>query len=126
MRFDVAKLIALHHPQSGHSIGDAPLMQLLQSWNFLGAGGDHQLAAFLKSNSMVLAEALHGSRACQAVARLEGTGFVIETRMNYAAVVSGLVGGYVVFLLDYEQAHFRISSGGFESGCQPNNSGADN
>ena len=40
--------------------------------------------------------------------------------------MSGLVGGYVVFLLDYEQAHFRKSSGGLESGREPNNSGADN
>ena len=52
-----------------------------------------------KGNAVLLAEAFHGGRSGNAVARLQRAGLVVEAGMNDSAVVAGLVSGYAVFLV---------------------------
>src|SRR3974390_2210944 len=100
VRFKFAELVALEQAQAGDSVGDSALMQFLKARDFVGSGGDDQLAALLVGNGVLGAEALHGGASGDAVARLERAGAVVEAGVNDAAVVSGLVGGDAVFFLD--------------------------
>ena len=111
--------------QSGHSVGGAALMQVLESRNLLGGGGNHQLAAFLEWNRLLLAEAFHRGCSGNAIARLQGPGLVVEAGMNHAAVVAGLMGGHAGLLVHDDETHLREAAGDFQGGCQPHNSSAD-
>ena len=117
MRLDFAELFGLEHAQSRNFVRNPALVQLLQPRNFLRTGRDYELAAFLERNSLLPAKALHGSRAGHAVARLQRTGFVIETGVNDPAVVPGLMGRDVIFLLHDENAHSRKPPRRFKGGC---------
>lgn len=46
--------------------------------------------------------------------------------MNHAAVVAGLMSGYLGFFFENQQAAVRISLQQFSSDRQPDDSGADN
>ena len=116
MRLYLTKLVAIHHAQSGHAVGNPPLMQLLQARNLLRAGRDHQLAALLEWNTLLLAKALHGSSACDAVLRLQRTGFVVETGMDNPAIVTRLMGRDMIFLLHHHHLHSGEPSRGVQSG----------
>ena len=126
VRFDLAKLLAGEHPQARHAVRDSALVQLFQPRNFLRAGRNYQFAALLEGNAVLLAEGFHGRRAGHAIARLQRACLVVQAGVDHAAVVSGLMGGDVVFLLDHEDAQFRKAAGDLERRRQSHNASANN
>ncbi len=125
VRLDLAKLITFEEAQALDAVGQAALMQGMQTWDFVGRGRHHQLAAFFKGNRVFQAEALHGGATSDAVARLERASAVVNAGVDHSAVVAGLVGGDAVFFLDNQQALAGKAAGIFEGGGEPDDAGSD-
>ena len=71
--------------------------------NSVSSDRDDDLAAAVVGNAVLLAEAVHGLAARDAVARFERARLVVEAGMDDAAVVAGLVGGQAVLGLQNDQ-----------------------
>ncbi len=76
-----------------HPIFLSPPVDLFHPRNFLFAQGYDDLAAKFVLDTVFLAKSLHGQFAFAAIDRLEGTGFVINSGMKDAGIMSGLVLG---------------------------------
>ena len=101
------------HAKSRNAIRNSALMQLLQPGNLFSSGGDHELATLFERNTVLLAKALHGRCSGDTVASLQRASFVVETGMDDSAVMSGLMGGDMIFFFNDDEAHVR------ESGALP-------
>jgi hypothetical protein len=101
---ELAELVAIEHAQAGNTVGDSAFVQLPEPGYFVGRGGHNQFAAFFVGDSVLRAEALHRGASRYTVTRLERSGAVVETGVDDAAVVSGLVGGDAVFFFDNYEA----------------------
>ena len=71
----------------------SPPEDLFHTRNFFFAQGHDDLAAKFVLDPVFLAKILHGQFAFAAIDRLEGTGFVINSGMKDAGIMSGLVLG---------------------------------
>src|ERR1700722_10713072 len=91
MRLDLAKLFSTHQSNAGDPVLSSALQQLVQLGKFLDLGGDNDLAADLKGHAMIPAEFDHCSCPVHAGTSFEGAGFVIDSRVNDAAVVPRLM-----------------------------------
>jgi hypothetical protein len=71
MRLKLAELVAIQHTQALDAVGNAPIMQLLQSRNLVRLSSHHQFAAFFVRNIVLSAEPLHRRASGDTVSRLE-------------------------------------------------------
>ncbi len=76
-----------------HPIFLSPPVDFFHPWNFFFIQGHDDLAAKFVLDTVFLAKILHGQFAFAAIDRLEGTGFVINSGMKDAGIMSGLVLG---------------------------------
>lgn len=97
------------HLYPGQAVGCAPVGELLKTGDLLRAGGDDQLAADLIGDAVGLAEADQLPVALDAVLRFQAVWCVIDTGVDYAAVVARLVPGNAGFLLKNEDTQGRVS-----------------
>ena len=67
----------------------------------------------------------HGGGSLDTKLRLQGSGLVINAGVNDAAVVSALVPGDGVFLLDQQQSQIREQAGGVHRGRETYDSSTD-
>ena len=74
---------------------------------------------------MCAAEFDHGAGAVYTQFGLERSGFVINTGMNYAAVVAALMLSYAIFFFQQQQAKSRKSLADFERDGEADNAAAD-
>src|ERR1043165_5455865 len=83
--------------EAGQPVGTAAALQLIEGRQLTLVAGDNDLAAVLMGDAVLLAEAVHGFPAADAVFCLVRAGFVIQARVNDAAIVARLMGGEMVF-----------------------------
>ena len=75
-------------------------MDGVKAFDFCVVGGDDDFAAFVVSHSVLLGELADEVDAAAAQGGFEAAGFVVEASMDDSGVVTGLVGGRVVFFLE--------------------------
>ena len=125
VRLDLAQALGTDHLEAGRRIGGAAPMQLLQARQLVGSGGDHHLAADLVGDAVHLGERHHFARPLHRVARLQGPGLVVDAGVDDAAVVTGLMRGEAIFLLQQDGAGRRRGLGQRHGGRQPHDAAAD-
>jgi len=108
----------------GDFIGLAALAQIREPVHLERRGCDDEFAARLDRNVVFGAKLLGLLIPCAAKARFQGAGRVIDSGMNDAAVVAGLVCGKVRLLLKQHQTGAGPALEDFTSGCQANDATA--
>src|SRR5262249_2472430 len=96
--------------------------EFLKGREFALISGNDELPAAIVRDAVLLAEAVHEFAAFGAVLRLGRTRLVIETGVNHAAVVPGLVLGDVLFGFDYRN---RSAPGEGQRRSEANDPAAD-
>ncbi len=91
VRLDLAHLLAAQPAQAFEAVGSAALLEAAQTRHFAFIGRHHQLAADLVRHTMLLAECHHLADSGYRQPRFSRAGLVIETAVQDAAVVAGLV-----------------------------------
>ena len=125
MRLDFAELFPTHHGHTRNAVGNAALVKALQPSDLVLRGGKHQLAAFFVWNTLLLAEALHGSGTCDAIASFHRSGTVVEAGMNDAAVMTSLMAGKLAFFFYENEAKIGEPGNGTQCGCEAYDTAAD-
>ena len=97
----------LQQTQSDQAVGLSPLQQCVEAWDLIGAGGDDDFAADFVRQVVVAAKFHHGGGALDAKLCFQRSRLVVNAGVNHAAVVSALVAGNTVLLLDQQQAQVR-------------------
>ncbi len=99
VRLETADLLRSDAAHALKAVGRSPPLQLVETRQLLGIGGDDQLAAALVGDSLLGAEAVERPCALDAEPRLEGARLVVEAGVDDAAVVAALVGGDAILPL---------------------------
>ena len=100
VRFDVAQAVAIEEGDVGHPVGPGAVMDGAEAFDLCVVGGDDDLAAFVEGDIVFGGEVGQEGDASAAEGSLEAAGFVVEASMDDSGVVTGLVGGRVVFFLE--------------------------
>ena len=125
VRLNFAQFVLLQQPQSGEAVGLSTIQQGVEAGDLLGAGGHDDFAADFVRQAVGAAKFHHGGRALDAELCLQRSGLVVNAGVNHAAVVSALVAGNTVFLLDQQQAQVRQGAGGVHRGRETDDSSAN-
>src|SRR5258708_20124271 len=91
MRLDFAHSGRLKQLESRESVSLPTLEQVVEPGKLVRSHGHHQLSADLMRDFVAAAELHHLSDTAYRQTGLSGTGFVVQARMQHAAVVAGLV-----------------------------------
>src|SRR5471030_2500788 len=100
MRLDFAKLFRGEEGKARHAIRGSTPVQFLEHRYLGGITGHDDLAALVIVHRVFVAELPKQLISPRASARLGRFRFVIDSGMNDAAVVTGLVVGKVAFLFE--------------------------
>src|ERR1700723_3549511 len=107
MRLNLAHLVWSNEAKSAQAIRFAALPQLFQTRQFRFAGCDDDLAAYFVRNAMLTEKLPHGRRSRHAQSRFLRSGLVVNPGVDDAAVVSALVAGDAIFLLQDQEPELR-------------------
>ena len=124
VRLQLPELLGLYHPQPGDAIGGPAPVQLIQAGKLAPISGDNYLAAHLILDAVVSAKLQEGAASGHAVPGLEGTRPVVDSRVNHPAVVPGLVGCQLRFLLQDHGFVPGVPGGQLQSSCKANDAAA--
>src|SRR5581483_93531 len=109
VRFDLFDLLRIQFAQTLQAIRVTALPKIFKPGQFGFFRRNHDLAALLVGDAMLTAERDHLLQAADAELRFFGTRFVVQSRMQHAAVVAGLVRREFGFL--FQQQHLRSRPG---------------
>lgn len=90
------------------AIGGAPLLERRQARELILVEGNDQFSAMAVGNAVVVGEALELELPFSTKPRLEGSRGVVESRVQHARVVAGLMDAEVGFLLNDCHAQGRL------------------
>ena len=125
MRLDFTQFFRPDQAQTGQAVGFSALSQFLQPRHFIGASGDDDFATDLVRNSVLAAELDHGRRSTDAQLGFHRPWLVVDAGMNHAAVVSALVAGNAVFLLQNQEPTTWKAARDFERNPESDHTTAD-
>jgi len=111
-------------PPDRDAVCAAPLFQRREAGQFVSPDRHNQLSATASRHALFGTEAVHGFRPGAAQPRFERPRFVVETRVDDAAVMSRLMPSESVFRLEHDRDMPALGEG--ESSCDPNDSAAHN
>ena len=109
VRLVLAELLGAEASHPIQAVGLAASLELVEPRHLVGARGDDDLPAPLEADPVLLAEALEERAPASARRRLEGAGFVVEARVDHAAVVARLVRGEGRLLLQHDERQPRAA-----------------
>ncbi len=113
MRFQLAQFVGADDPNAGHTVGECPLLDVVQPCALDLVEGDEHLSARDPADAAFLAELFEQADAPAAEQRLVRTRLVIEPRVHDAAVASGLVRSEPVLLLEQRDVCIGLTAQNF-------------
>ncbi len=116
VRLNLAYLFRLQQAQSGKAIGLSTLEQHFQARDFAIGRGHNDFPADFMRQVVLAAKFHHGRGSFDAQPRLQRSGLVVNAGVNDSTVVSALMTGNSIFLLDHEQSQMRQGAGGVHRG----------
>src|SRR5579862_1114719 len=125
VRFDLAQFVGREEPQVSQTVLLAALEQRAQSGNFVIRGRHDDLPADLVRNGMRLAEFHHLTDSPHREPGFPRTRFIVEPRMQNAAVVAALMPPDVGFFLDHRDLYAAARLAEAVSRRQPYDATAD-
>src|SRR6266851_905149 len=125
VRLNFAQLFPVEHPHSNQSVGLAALQQFLETRYLFFAGGHDDLATDFMLQLVFAAEFHHGCGSLDAKLCLQGSRFVVNARVNDAAVVAALVTSDAVFFFDQQEPNLREKTSAVHRGRKTHDASAD-
>jgi hypothetical protein len=122
---DLAHLVRAEHFEAFESILAATLIQIAQTRQFVFISGYDELAAYLVWDSMLPAELDHLPDSSHRHPRFGRAGLIVQPRVEYAAVVAGLVFSDGVLFLNYRDFGVGQSLAQAEGRGQTHDAAAD-
>ena len=111
VRLELPDFLRRQHLEPGEAVGLPALVDILQPRQLGRVGRHDDLAAALPLDAVGVAELLHPARPVHAGPRLERAGLVVDAGVDDPAVVTGLVGRDLRFLLQQDQPEARMGLG---------------
>ncbi len=108
---DLPQPLGAYLLQAGDAVGHPSLVQLFHPTQLRLVGGDDHLAAPLVVDSVLVAKPDHGLHALDAELGLAGARTVVDSRVDDAAVVAGLVGGQLPLFLHHRHPAPGVPAG---------------
>ena len=90
VRLDLAEFVGADEAESGQAVGFSALAEVFEAGEFVGVGGDDDLATDVMRDGVFAAELDHGRGAGHAEAGLQRAGLVVDAGVDDAAFVSAL------------------------------------
>lgn len=125
MWLDLPQLLRSEDANVGNSVYSCTLVQLLQSRPLSFVSGNNQFPADFMRNIVRLAESNHLRSALHAKACFQGSGPIVDSRVNYATVVASLMGRYLGFFFEDKNSQARIPSGKLPRGPKAYDAGSN-
>ena len=100
VRFDVSQAVAVDQGDVRDPVGEGTVVDRVEALHFDVVGGDDDLAAFVKGDVVFGGEVGQEGNASATECGFEAAGFVVEAGVDDSGVMTGLVGGRVVFLFE--------------------------
>ena len=91
VRLDLPHFGGIQHAQAFQTVGAAAVVEIVEARQFFAIHRHHQLAADLVGDAIFLAELHHLPDAVHSQASLYRARFIVETAVQHAAIVAGLM-----------------------------------
>jgi hypothetical protein len=125
VRFDCLQIARFESPYSRNAVGLGSLLDVREPSQITFVRSDDQLAALFVVDVMCPAVLAQEPRTTPAKPRFERPWLVIKARVNDATVVAGLVAGYVVLLLEYDDVGLGVRVQDLSRRGEPDDAGPD-
>ena len=125
VRFDVAQAVAIEEGDVGDTVGQSAAVDGVKAFDFCLVGGDDDLAAFVEGDVMFGSEVGQEGDASAAEGGFQAAGFLVEAGVDDTGVVTGLVGGRVVFFFEERDISGVVAVEDFACHCGADDSCTD-